>query len=113
MSLRSILPGPHTSKRNKEYKTYPYLLRDLKISKPNQVWSRDITYIPMGKRFMYLIAVIDRHSRYLVHWSVFNSMAVEWCSEFIKEAFDKYGIPEILNTDQGVQFTSNIFTSTV
>ena len=113
MSLRSILPGPHTSKRNKEHKTYPYLLRDLRINKPNQVWATDITYIPMEKGFMYLIAVIDLHSRYLVHWSVSNSMEAEWCSEFIQEAFDKYGTPEILNTDQGSQFTSDSFTTTV
>ena len=113
MSLRSILPGPHTSKRNKEHKTYPYLLRDLRINKPNQVWATDITYIPMEKGFMYLIAVIDLHSRCLVHWSVSNSMEAEWCSEFIQEAFDKYGTPEILNTDQGSQFTSDSFTTTV
>ena len=113
MSLRSILPGPHTSKRNKEHKVYPYLLRNLRINKPNQVWATDITYIPMEKGFMYLIAVIDLHSRCLVHWSVSNSMEAEWCSEFIQEAFDKYGIPEILNTDQGSQFTSDSFTTTV
>ena len=113
MSLRSILPGPHTSKRNKEHKTFPYLLRDLKISKANQAWGTDITYIPMKKGFMYLIAVIDLHSRYVVHWSISNSMEAEWCSEFIQEAFDKHGIPEILNTDQGAQFTSGVFTSTV
>ena len=109
MSLRSIVPGPHTSKRNKEHKTYPYLLRDLRVNKPNQVWATDITYIPMEKEFMYLIAVIDLHSRYLAHWSVSYSMEAEWCSEFIQEAFDKYGTPEILNTDQGSQFTSDSF----
>lgn len=113
MALRSLLPGPHTSKRNKEHKTYPYLLRGLKIAKPNQVWGTDITYIPMASGFMYLIAVIDLYSRYVVHWSVSNSMEAEWCSEFIQEAFDKHGIPEILNTDQGAQFTSEVFTTTV
>ncbi|VAW45730.1 Mobile element protein [hydrothermal vent metagenome] len=113
MSLRSILPGPHTSKRNKEHKTYPYLLRELKITKPNQVWGTDITYIPMANGFMYLIAVIDLYSRYVVHWSVSNSMEAEWCAEFIQEAFDIHGTPEILNTDQGAQFTSEVFTSTV
>lgn len=113
MSLRSILPGPHTSKRNKEHKTYPYLLRKLKITKPNQVWGTDITYIPMANGFMYLIAVIDLYSRHVVHWSVSNSMEAEWCAEFIQEAFDMHGTPEILNTDQGAQFTSEIFTSTV
>jgi putative transposase len=113
MALRSILPGPHTSKRNKEHKTYPYLLRGLEVKRPNQVWGTDITYIPMKKGFMYLIAVIDLYSRYVVHWSVSNSMEAEWCSEFIQEAFDKHGAPDILNTDQGAQFTSTVFTSTV
>ena len=113
MSLRSILPGPHTSKRNKDHKTYPYLLRDVAITRPNQVWATDITYIPMAKGFMYLIAVIDLYSRYVVHWSVSNSMEAEWCSLFIQEAFDKNGVPEILNTDQGAQFTSDTFTKAV
>lgn len=113
MALRSILPGPHTSKRNKEHKTYPYLLRGLHVTKPNQVWGTDITYIPMASGFMYLIAVIDLYSRYVVHWSVSNSMEAEWCSEFIQDAFQINGAPEILNTDQGAQFTSEVFTSAV
>ena len=113
MSLRSILPGPHTSKRNREHKTYPYLLRELKVTRPNQVWGTDITYIPMANGFMYLIAVIDLYSRYTVHWSVSNSMEAEWCAEFIQDAFDINGAPEILNTDQGAQFNSEVFTSTV
>lgn len=113
MALRSILPGPHTSKRNKEHKIYPYLLRGLNVTKPNQVWGTDITYIPMANGFMYLIAVIDLYSRYVVHWSVSNSMEAEWCSEFIQDAFHINGTPEILNTDQGAQFTSEVFTTTV
>ena len=113
MGLRSLLPGPHTSKRNKAHKVYPYLLRGLEIKRPNQVWATDITYIPMEKGFMYLIAVIDLHSRYVVHWSLSNSMEAEWCAGFMKEAFDKQGFPEILNTDQGAQFTSNLFTKAV
>ena len=113
MSLRSILPGPHTSKRNKGHKTFPYLLRGMAITRPNQVWATDITYIPMAKGFMYLIAVIDLYSRYVVHWSVSNSMEAEWCSSFIQETFDKHGHPEILNTDQGAQFTSDVFTKAV
>jgi putative transposase len=83
------------------------------VTKPNQVLGTDITYIPMANGFMYLIAVIDLYSRYTVHWSVSNSMEAEWCSEFIQDAFDMYGTPEILNTDQGAQFTSEVFTSTV
>lgn len=113
MALRSILPGPHTSKRNKEHKTYPYLLRKLKITKANQVWGIDITYIPMAKGFMYLIAAIDLHTRFVVHWSVSNSMEAEWCTEFLLEAFDLHGKPDIVNTDQGAQFTSEIFSKTV
>ena len=74
MPLGSILTNPHTSKRNKEYKTYPYLLRGLEVRKPNQVWGTGITYIPMEKGFMYLIAAIDLYSRYVFHWSIFNSM---------------------------------------
>lgn len=113
MSLRSILPGPHTSKRNKDHKTYPYLLRKLDIKKPNQVWATDITYIPMKKGFMYLIAMIDLHSRYTIHWSVSNSMEAEWCANFVKECIHKHGKPEIINTDQGAQFTSGVFTEAV
>ena len=113
MGLRSILPGPHTSKRNKNHSIYPYLLRDLKIDRPNQVWATDITYIPMEKGFMYLMAVIDLYSRYVVHWSVSNTMEAEWCTQTIKEAFEIAGKPEILNTDQGAQFTSDVFTKAV
>ena len=113
MALRSILPGPHTSKRNKEHKIYPYLLRGLNITHSNQVWGIDITYIPMAQGFMYLIAVIDLHSRYVVNWSVSNTMEAEWCTDFIRSTFEEYGVPSILNTDQGSQFTSKIFTETV
>jgi len=113
MALRSILPGPHTSKRRMNHKVYPYLLRDLKITKPNQVWATDISYIPMANGFMYLTAVIDLYSRHVVHWSISNSMEAEWCAEFMQEAFDKHGTPEILNTDQGVQYTSDVFTKCV
>ncbi|MEN7548601.1 DDE-type integrase/transposase/recombinase [Rapidithrix thailandica] len=78
MGLRSLLPGPHTSKPSQENPVYPYLLRGLEISHPNQVWATDITYIPMKNGFMYLMAIIDLYSRYVVHWSVSNSMEVEW-----------------------------------
>lgn len=113
MALRSLLPGPHTSKRCNKHKIYPYLLRGLNITKANQVWATDITYIPMAHGFMYLIAVIDLYSRYTVHWSISNSMEAQWCTDFIKEAFEKHGTPEILNTDQGAQFTSKEFTEAV
>lgn len=109
MGLRSLCPGPHTSKRNKEHKTYPYLLRDLKIVRPNQVWQIDITYIPMAKGFMYLVAIIDAYSRQIVGWSLSNSMDKEWCIDCVNNAIKTYGAPEILNTDQGSQFTSTEF----
>ncbi|WP_298528879.1 IS3 family transposase [uncultured Christiangramia sp.] len=113
MGLRAIMPGKRTSKRNKEHKIYPYLLRNLKVDRPNQVWAIDITYIPMRKGFMYLVAIIDLHSRYVLNWSVSNSMDAQWCKEALEEAFDVHGTPEIINTDQGSQFTSEIFTHSV
>jgi putative transposase len=113
MGLRSLLPGPHTSKRNKDHKVYPYLLRDLVIDKPNQVWAMDITYIPMAKGFMYLTAIIDLFSRYTVTWSLSNTMEAEWCKAVWNDAIALYGPPEILNTDQGSQFTSDVFTQAV
>ncbi len=84
-------------------------MRDLKIERVNQVWAMDITYIPMKKGFMYLTAIIDLHSRYVVSLSISNSMSAEWCAEVLKDAIDKYGKPEIFNTDQGSQFTSEVF----
>ena len=113
MGLQAIMPGKHTSKRHKAHKIYPYLLRNLKIDKPNQVWATDITYIPMRKGFMYLIAIIDLHSRYVLNWSVSNTMDAQWCKETLEEAIALHGTPEIINTDQGSQFTSEVFTKCV
>lgn len=113
MGLRAINPGPHTSKRNKEHRVYPYLLRNLEINRPNQVWATDITYMPMPKGFMYLTAVIDLYSRFVLNWSVSNTMEATWCAQMIKEAMSRYGVPEIVNTDQGVQYTSQVFSETV
>lgn len=110
MGLRAVLPGPHTSKRCKEHAVYPYLLRDLEIVRPNQVWATDITYIPMVKGFMYLVAVIDLFSRKILSWSLSNTMEAHWCKEVVEQAIIKYGKPEIFNTDQGAQFTSEIFS---
>jgi len=110
MDIFAIVPGPHTSKGCKEDKKYPYLLRHLTIKHPNHVWATDITYIPIKNGFMYLIAIIDLHSRYVIHWSLSNTMESEWCAEFLKEAISKAGKPEIFNTDQGSQFTSDVFT---
>ena len=111
MGLRAIMPGRHTTKRNKAHKTYPYLLRNLKVDRPNQVWAIDITYIPMQKGFMYLVAIIDLHSRYVLNWSVSNTMDAQWCMKTLEEAITIHGKPEIINTDQGSQFTSEIFTN--
>lgn len=113
MGLRSVLPGPHTSKPCKSHAIFPYLLQNLKIERPNQVWATDITYIPMEKGFMYLMAIIDLNSRYVIHWSLSNSMESEWCAEVLGQAIHKHGTPEILNTDQGSQFTSDIFKKVV
>jgi putative transposase len=110
MDIFAIVPGPHTSKARKEDKKYPYLLRHLIIKHPNHVWATDITYIPIKNGFMYLIAIIDLYSRYVIHWSLSNTMEAEWCAEFLQEAINKAGKPEIFNTDQGSQFTSEVFT---
>lgn len=113
MCLRSLLPGPHTSKRNKEHKVYPYLLRDLKVTRPNQVWQTDITYVPMEHGFMYLTAVIDVYSRCLLAWNLSNTLDAEMCRDVVAEAVELYGAPDIINTDQGSQYTSAIFTEYV
>lgn len=113
MGLRSVLPGPHTSTPRKNHTVFPYLLRDLKIGRPDQVWATDITYIPMKKGFMYLMAVIDLHSRYVICWSLSNSMEAQWCAEVLEQAVQMHGVPEILNTDQGSQFTSDVFKEAV
>ncbi len=113
MGLRSVLPGKHTSVRNKDHKVYPYLLRDLKISKVNEVWAMDITYIPMVRGHMYLTAIIDLYSRYVVGWSVSNTMDAQWCVDCLRQAEQQHGRPQIINTDQGSQFTSEEFTGYV
>jgi putative transposase len=113
MGLRAVMPGKHTSRRHKGHKVYPYLLRNLTVTRPNQVWALDITYIPMAKGFMYMVAIIDLYSRYVVNWSVSNSMDAEWCKQTLEEAITQHGCPEIVNTDQGSQFTSEVFTQAV
>jgi len=113
MGLQATQPGKHTTKRHKQHKVYPYLLRNLEIVRPNQVWQTDITYIPMEKGFMYMVAVIDVYSRYIVNWSVSNNMDAQWVCDCMEEAFKEHGRPEIVNTDQGSQFTSPKFTSLI
>ena len=109
MGLHSLMPGPHTSRANKVHKKYPYLLRKLKITRPNQVWQTDITYIPMHKGFMYMIAIIDVYSRKILYWDLGNTMEAMWCCRVLEECIEMHGRPEILNTDQGSQFTSDDF----
>ena len=110
MGLEAIYPKPRTTLRNADHKIYPYLLRNLEIIRPNQVWSTDITYIPMQSGFLYLTAVLDWFSRYVLAWRLSNSLDSTFCIEALEEALVG-GQPEIFNTDQGVQFTSVAFTS--
>jgi len=109
MGLQAITPGPHTSNPALEHKIYPYLLRNMTIDQVGQVWSTDITYIPMRYGFMYLTAVIDWYSRYVLAWELSNTMESLFCVDALKHALTK-GTPEIFNTDQGAQFTSEAFT---
>ena len=113
VNWQTMYREPHTTICNKTHYKYPYLLRGLKVVRNNQVWAMDITYIPMKTGFMYLTAIIDLHSRYIVHWSLSNSMSAEWCAEVLAEAIKKHGVPEIFNTDQGSQFTSEVFIKTL
>lgn len=111
MGLQAITPGPHTSKPAIGHKIYPYLLRNVDITRGSQVWSTDFTYIPMQSGYMYLAAIIDWYSRYVLSWELSNSMESFFCVSALKEALDCYGQPEIFNTDQGSQYTSEDFTS--
>jgi putative transposase len=111
MGLEAIYPKKKTSTPNPEHKIYPYLLRKLYINRPNQVWAADISYLPMEQGFMYLIAIMDWHSRKVLSWRVSNTMDSDFCVTALKEAIHKYGCPEIFNTDQGSQFTSEAFTT--
>ena len=113
MGIEAIYPHPRTTIAAPENKKYPYLLRGLEIDHPNQVWEMDITYIPMRHGFMYLAAIIDVYSRRIVGWGLSNTMEAEWCAEITEEAFLQHGRPEIFNTDQGSQFTSEVFIRTL
>jgi putative transposase len=110
MRLVPIYQEPNTSRKHPEHRIHPYLLRDLTITRPNQVWCTDISYIPMRRGFLYLVAVMDWHSRKVLSWRLSNTMEVDFCIEALKEALAKYGKPEIFNSDQGSQFTSGDFT---
>src|SRR5215211_1137829 len=106
---RTLYPMPRTTCADPEAYKYPYLLKDLKIERKNQVWAIDITYVPMKTGFMYLCAVIDVHTRYIVGWGISNSMTAEWCTEIVSEAVERHGQPTIINSDQGSQFTSEVY----
>jgi putative transposase len=110
MGLEGLFPGRKTSLRSKEHKVYPYLLRGLTIGRPDQVWCSDITYVPLRRGFLYLVAVMDWHSRHVLAWRLSNTLDAAFCVEAAATALAQ-GRPEIFNTDQGAQFTSEAFTS--
>jgi len=109
--LNAFIPKPNTSKKGKGalHRIYKYLLKGLKVMRPNQVWAMDITYIPVQGGYLYLCAIIDLYSRYVVGWSLSNTMTSSWCRQTLQRAIQTYGKPEILNTDQGSQFTAYEF----
>jgi putative transposase len=109
MGLQAVYPKPRTTVVDPEHRGYPYLLWGLTITRPNQVWSADITYIPMVRGFMYLMAILDWFSRYVITWRVSNTLDGWFCLEALQDALSQ-GKPEIFNTDQGVQFTAQAFT---
>lgn len=110
MRLMPIYQKPNTIKAAKSHKTYPYLLKGLRVTQPNQVWASDITYIPMRRGFLYLVAIIDWYTRKVLAWRISNTLEADFCVEALNEAMAKYGPPEIMNTDQGSQFTSFVWT---
>jgi putative transposase len=110
MGLEALYPKKQTSKPGKGHTIYPYLLKGLNIERPNQVWAADITYIPMAKGFLYLVAIIDLYSRKALSWQLSNTQDTSFCIEALEQAIALYGRPEIFNTDQGAQFTSHDFS---
>jgi len=110
MGIEALYRKPNTSRRHPHHPVYPYLLRGITVARPNQVWAMDITYIPMARGFVYLAAVMDWHSRRVLAWRVSITMDPGFCVEAVEEALARYGKPEIFNTDQGSQFTSEAFT---
>jgi putative transposase len=102
MGIEAVYPKPRTSRPHPEHKVYPYLLRGLTINRPNQVWATDITFLPMAKGFMFLVAIMDWHSRKILSWRISNTLETAFCIDALKEALSRYGPPEIFNTDQGV-----------
>ena len=113
MGIAALGPKPRMTKPAPGHKIFPYLLRNLAIDRPNQVWAADITYVPIGRGFLYLVAVIDWASRAVLAWRLSNTMDVSFCVAALEEALARFGTPEIFNTDQGSQFTSAAFTGTL
>jgi putative transposase len=110
MGIEAIYRKPRLTKPHPGHKVYPYLLRGLEITRANQVWAADITYLPMARGFCYLVAIMDWASRRVLAWRLSNTLDVSFCTEALEEAIVKYGTPEIFNSDQGSQFTSDVFT---
>lgn len=110
MDLVALYPKRNLSLANQAHKVYPYLLRNLPIDRPNQVWATDITYIPMARGFVYLVAIMDWYSRRVLSWRVSNTLDTQFCVDALRDAIEEYGTPEIFNTDQGSQFSSEEFT---
>lgn len=110
LGLAGMSPGPNTSRAHPEHKIYPYLLRGVDVIRPNQVWSTDITYVRLEKGFAYLVAIIDWYSRRVLSWRLSNTLDTLFCLNCLEEAIRHYGVPDIFNTDQGAQFTSQRFT---
>ena len=113
MGLEAIYKRPNTSKKHPENRIYPYLLRGMSITRPNQIWCADITYIPMPRGFLYLVAIMDWATRKVLSWRLSNTMDASFCKEALDEAISKYGPPEIMNTDQGSRFTGSAWITTL
>lgn len=111
MGLESLAPKPNLSRSHPAHRKYPYLLKGIDVTRANQAWATDITYIPLALGFIYLVAIIDWHSRAVLAWRLSNTLEVSFCLEALEEAFKRWGQPEIFNSDQGVQFTSEEFTA--
>ncbi len=113
MGLQAIYQVPRTTRAHPEHRVYPYLLKGLAIERPNQVWTADITYIPVQRGFLYLVAVMDWATRRVLAWRLSNTLDARFCVEALTEALERYGRPQLFNTDQGSQFTSLAFTATL
>jgi len=111
MGLEGMLPGPHTSRPHPEHPVFPYLLRNLPVVRPNQVWATDITYIPLEHGWAYLVVIMDWYSRAVLSWRLSNSLSTSFCIEALQEALERHGPPDIFNSDQGAQFTDKAFVA--